>query len=44
MLESTLRVSLGAERSKHLPPIKRGTKADIYLTSSGQQLIWIPSN
>lgn len=31
-----LRKVLGAERSKHLPPIKRGACADVYLTSSGQ--------
>lgn len=31
-----LRKVLGAERSKHLPPIKRGSCADVYLTSSGQ--------
>lgn len=30
---------LGAERSKHLPPIKRGSRADVYLTSSGQILL-----
>lgn len=32
-----LRKVLGAERSKHLPPIKRGSCADVYLTSSGQE-------
>lgn len=27
---------LEAERSKHFPPIKRGCRIDVYLTSSGQ--------
>lgn len=35
-MEKMLRKVLGAERSKHLPPIKRGSCADVYLTSSGQ--------
>lgn len=35
-MEKMLRMVLGAERSKHLPPIKRGSCADVYLTSSGQ--------
>lgn len=29
---------LEAERSKHFPPIKRGCRIDVYLTSSGQQI------
>lgn len=37
-MESALRVNLEAVRSKHLPPIKRGCNADVYLTSSGQLL------
>lgn len=40
-MEKILRSKLGANRSKHLPPIKRGSQADIYLTSSGQMQIQI---
>lgn len=35
-LEKLLRKRLDAERSKHFPPIKRGCRIDVYLTSSGQ--------
>ncbi|XP_059619184.1 spermine synthase isoform X1 [Phlebotomus argentipes] len=38
-LENSLRNYLGSERSKHLPPIKRGTYIDVYLTSSDERLI-----
>lgn len=38
-LESTLRVDLEAVRSKHLPPIKRGCNADVYLTSSDERIL-----
>ncbi|XP_055702287.1 spermine synthase isoform X3 [Phlebotomus papatasi] len=38
-LENILRNYLGSERSKHLPPIKRGTDIDVYLTSSDERLI-----
>uniref|UniRef100_A0A1B0CRQ1 PABS domain-containing protein n=1 Tax=Lutzomyia longipalpis TaxID=7200 RepID=A0A1B0CRQ1_LUTLO len=39
LLENSLRNYLGSERSKHLPPIKRGTYIDVYLTSSDERLI-----
>ncbi|GAB0092547.1 spermine synthase [Sergentomyia squamirostris] len=38
-LENSLRNYLGSERSKHLPPIKRGSYIDVYLTSSDERLI-----
>ena len=35
-METILRNILGSDRSKHFPPIKRGSNIDVYLTSSGQ--------
>uniref|UniRef100_A0A182YLC9 Uncharacterized protein n=1 Tax=Anopheles stephensi TaxID=30069 RepID=A0A182YLC9_ANOST len=39
MLENGLRIRLEAIRSKHLPPIKRGSSFDVYLTSSDERVI-----
>uniref|UniRef100_A0A182J4V5 Uncharacterized protein n=1 Tax=Anopheles atroparvus TaxID=41427 RepID=A0A182J4V5_ANOAO len=38
-LENGLRIRLEAKRSKHLPPIKRGSNVDVYLTSSDERVI-----
>ncbi|XP_053662899.1 spermine synthase isoform X1 [Anopheles marshallii] len=38
-LENGLRIRLEAIRSKHLPPIKRGSSVDVYLTSSDERVI-----
>ncbi|XP_058826573.1 spermine synthase isoform X1 [Topomyia yanbarensis] len=38
-LENNLRIKLEANRSKHLPPIKRGSNIDVYLTSSDERVI-----
>ncbi|XP_058057415.1 spermine synthase isoform X1 [Anopheles bellator] len=38
-LENGLRIMLEAKRSKHLPPIKRGSNVDVYLTSSDERVI-----
>ncbi|XP_052565347.1 spermine synthase isoform X1 [Culex pipiens pallens] len=38
-LETNLRLKLEAKRSKHLPPIKRGSNVDVYLTSSDERVI-----
>lgn len=38
-MENSLRNNMGSDRSKHLPPIKRGTYIDVYLTSSGQLIV-----
>ncbi|XP_055602868.1 spermine synthase isoform X1 [Uranotaenia lowii] len=38
-LENNLRLKLEAKRSKHLPPIKRGSNVDVYLTSSDERVI-----
>ncbi|XP_029735465.2 spermine synthase isoform X1 [Aedes albopictus] len=38
-LENNLRLKLEAKRSKHLPPIKRGSYIDVYLTSSDERVI-----
>lgn len=35
-MELVLRQKLHSDRSKYLPPIKRGGYIDIYMTSSGQ--------
>nr|XP_049703029.1 spermine synthase isoform X1 [Helicoverpa armigera] len=39
LLESSVRMSLDCERVKLFPPIKRGYKFDVYLTSSDERLL-----
>lgn len=38
-MENSLSLIIGSNGSKHLPPIKRGLKIPIYLTSSGQLIV-----